>query len=268
MDAFSYPQKKIEALFVELYNGDINPRHLPKDLYASIADYVMGGVHKGIGGEIEFGNIDIQLAENLSDNVYLFSGAKTFQQTLEMSGQLIDENGGIRTFNEFKIKANEVFTRYNGGTIDSVAKPGWLEAEYNTAMGQAQNAKKWSIIENQQDLFPFLRYNALGNSCPICKPFDGVHLPVNHPFWRKYMPLNHFNCNCIVEQYEEGEKRTTSEKKVEKIMTINKVPDDFKFNAGIKQELFSTEGKTKHPYFIVPKEYTKFAQTNFNLSIP
>lgn len=266
-----YSKAQIEKLFVDLYNGVVNPYDLPEDLYKALGNYLMGGVSDGLAKvSISFGEADPELVAKLKENIYLFSGAKTFQQTMEMSDALVDDKGELRSFDEFKNVANEIYTRYNGGDIDDETKPGWLEAEYNTAIAQAANAKKWDKIEREKKIFPYLLYNALGNACEICAPLNGTMLPVDHPFWDQYMPENHFNCLCIVEQVEvdEGEEKETDDDDVEQAVANADIPDNFKFNAGKRNEIFATEGKAQHPYFQVPKEFTKFAKDNFDLSIP
>lgn len=264
-----YSKSDIENLFRDIYDGKITPTDLPEDLYLAIGAYLFEGVADGVT-TVEFGMPDLELVSKLRENVYMFSAAKTFHQTLEMSDALVDEKGVARAFEQFKQQANEIFVKYNGGTINNVTKPGWLEAEYNTAIAQASSAKKWEAIEKQKALFPYLRYNANGEACPICAPLNGIVLPVGNAFWAKYTPLNHFNCNCIVEQLEleEGEDSMSDDKTVNRATSNAKVPDEFKFNPGAEKEVFSTSGKSQHPYFSVPRKYGKFAQNNFNLRMP
>lgn len=268
---FNYPAEKMEAIITAIYSGEITPTDLPEGLYDAIAKYLLGGVEKGFGNiTITFGQADQAMLESLQENVYMFSAAKTFQQTLEMSEALVDDKGVLRTFEAFKDQASEIFVRYNGGVIDDVVKPGWIEAEYNTAIIQAGNAKQWDRIQKQKETFPYLLYNAVEGSCEICGPMDGVCLPVDDPFWDKNMPENHFNCRCIVEQVEreEGEANETDESALAAIEEESKIPDDFKYNPGKIGEVFLSEGENKHPYFSVPKEYSNFAKGNFDLPIP
>jgi hypothetical protein len=265
-----YSKSDIEKLFHDIYDGNVSPKDLPEDLYLAIGAYLFEGVADGVTSNIEFGMPDLELVAKLRENVYMFSAAKTFHQTLEMSDALVDDKGVLRPFDLFKEAANEIYVKYNGGTINNVVKPGWIEAEYNTAVAQASNAKKWDAIEKQKSLFPYLRYNANGEACPICAPLNGIVLRVGHPFWDRYAPLNHFNCNCILEQleFEEGADSMTDDDTVDRATSRAKVPDEFKFNPGREKEVFSTSGETKHPYFTVPRKYENFAKNNFNLRMP
>lgn len=269
-----YSQQEIDALFEAIYNGDINPLNLPEDLYLSVSEYLLKGMKQGFGEKsmsIEWGLKDEEMIASLTQNVYMFSAARTFQQTLEMSEALVDKDGELLTFSEFKKAAGEIYTRFNGGEIEDEIRPGWIEAEYNTAVIQAQNAKGWNDIERRKDVLPYLSYNAIDDACEICAPFNGITLPVDDPFWDENAPENHFNCRCLLEQLdqEEGESQESDEDDIKSALEETKgVPEDFKYNAGKKGELFSSEGKSAHPYFSVPKEYQEFAKENFQLRFP
>ena len=266
----NYSDDDIEKLLRAIYDGSVSPTKLQSALYRAIGNYLFEGVAKGVTSDIKFGLPDLDLVVKLRENVYMFSAAKTFHQTLEMSDALVNSNGELRNFKSFKSEAEQIFVKYNGGTIDGIVKPGWLEAEYNTAIAQAANAKKWDDIETHKSLFPYVRYNAKGEACTICRHFNGLVFRVGDPNLKKYAPLNHFNCNCLLEQMEaeEGANDMSSEKEIAKAISRANVPDTFKFNPGAEKEIFSTSGESKHPYFTVPKQYEKLAKNNFNLRIP
>lgn len=274
MAKLKYSKSQIEKLFVDVYNGEVDPANLPEDLYLSLAEFFLSGVKEGFGGNVIFGDADEKLTKALTENIYYFSAAKTFQQTLEMSESLVNEEGKIRPFDEFKNVANEIYVKYNGGEIDEEIKPGWLEAEYNTALSQAGHAKKWDDIQKQKEILPYLIRNEIDDSaeCDICAAVNGVCLPVDHPFWIENGGDIHYNCRGIVEQaeQEEGEDKEWSDADVDEATTKSNEAgrdDSFKFNPGHAQEIFSTEGKSQHPYFSVSKEYVKFAEENFNLPL-
>ena len=274
LSAFDYTEKQLDELIVSLYNGDINQLKLPEDLYLAVTKHIMGGVEKGFGGAVSFSATDEELKTALRQNIQLFSGAKTFNFTLEASDALFNKQGDLLSYEEFRIKANQVFERYHGKIENDKIKGGWLEAEYNTAISQAGHIKKWNQIQQTKHLMPYLLRNEIQDSheCVICKSVNGVCLPVDHPFWKENGGDLHYNCRGIVEQIEkeEGEKLAWKDSDVNEATKKSDAAgrdDSFKYNPGIKQEVFSTSGKSKHPYFDVPKPYLKFAQTNFGLPI-
>lgn len=249
-----------------LFDGTVNPVNLPENLFAAIVknlDQAVSNGFRSVAGNIHFGGPDYQLLQQLRENIYLFSAAKTFQQTLEMSHALIDPaTGDIRSFKDFEDKAQQIFDKYNRN---------WLRSEYETAQLQAGNAAKWQDIEAKKDVLPYLRYISVQDRrvCEICNPLNNITLPVEDPFWKRYSPSNHFNCRCILEQLDqvEGFNASSDKRSVDKAKKDSKVPVEFQYNPGQLKEIFPTEGRSKHPYFIVPKEYEAFARNNFNLPI-
>jgi len=256
----NYTDKQIEELLKRVYEGSIDPStDLPEDLYLAIGKHLEKGLYAGYGGnmtDFAFGGTDHELLDTLRNNVYLFSGAKTYQQCREMSQMAANS----KNFKEFKEQARKVYDQYN---VD------WLKAEYNTAIGQATQANQWNDIEADKETFPYLRYVAVmdKNTSEICRPLDGITLPVDHPLWNKYSPLNHFNCRCILEKIDKYEKvKTSSEarvKSVTKELNENVAPE-FKMNPGKDGYIFSP----KHPYFEVAPKDKDFAKRNFDLPIP
>lgn len=202
---------------------------------------------------------DLELLAELRTNVYMFSAAKTYQQVKEMTGALVDDKGTVVPFNEFKKQANQIFEQYNQT---------WLKTEYDTAIGQGQSAMTWRQIEKDAEVLPMLKYDAImdKNTSDICRPLDGLVAPVNDPVWKKVMPLNHFNCRCIVRQLEAGEEKLTSDSKKATMFNdaTEKMQDVFKMNAGMDGYVF----KEDHPYFTVPRKDREFAKENFGLPIP
>jgi len=276
MATFEYSEEQIQELMSQIFNGEIDPRNLPEDLYKATGDFLKDGLFKGLGvseANIQWGGTSNEFIEALRENVYMFSAAKTFHQTLEMSAALVNENGDLRNRKEFEVAMRDIYAKYNGGSNgEGEIKQGWLDVEYNTAIGQGQNAQAWQRIEKQKEIFPYLIYVAVDDEvlCDICGELNGICLPVDDAFWDENMPENHFGCRCLVEQVEkeEGEEKESSVEEVEEAIASANVPDEFKMNVGKTGEVFKAEGEGAHPYFTVPKEFDKFARENFGLNIP
>lgn len=259
---FDFSDKYIKALLQGVYDGDITEYDLPENLYYAIANYLKKGTYEGFGvtglDDLSLDTMDLDLLTELRENIYMFSAAKTFQQVSEMRDALTFEDT-IRPFSEFKEIATQIFNTYNEV---------YLKTEYNTAVGQAQNASKWNRIEKDKDVLPLLKYSAVedANTSDICAPLDGICLPVDDPFWYEFMPLNHFNCRCMVEQIAEGEEKVSGKGDVEAASETagDDMQDMFKMNAGKDRVIFSDE----HPYFDVSKGDKGFARENFGLDIP
>lgn len=243
---FKFTERELLILIQSIYEGGINPASLPQNLYFAIADYLKDGLYKGFQSNMNTVKTrDKELLTELRANIYQFSGAKTYQEINLMSEFAAEAKG----YKEFKDAALGIFDQYNGT---------WLRTEYDTAVGQGQCAVKWQQFEREKDVLPNLRYSAIGDACPICKPLDGMVLPVGHPHWRKVAPLNHFHCFCLLEATEDRVQSRDIKPVLEKMQ------DNFIMNPGIDQYVFSP----KHPYFDVKPKDREYAKRNFNLPIP
>ena len=229
-----------EKLFELIYSGVVTLKKLPKGLFNRTLKHLIDGLVSGITIEYDFK--DELLLKELKTNLYLFSGAKTEVQVMDMIGSMVGEDGKILPYNKFKKLADIKFEQYNVN---------YLKTEYNTAIGQGQIASKWDNIIKQQDHFTYLEYDAIldGRTSDLCRHFDGVTLPVNDPFWKEYSPLNHFNCRCIIHQVSKYDDPISTEKKIVKEAKENAdkdgMQDIFKMNAYFDKVVFSK----KHPYF-------------------
>lgn len=262
-----------------VYDGKIKPDKLSEPLYIAGADKLKQGLYKGYGGNLssfELEGKDYEMLSELRDNIYMFSAAKNFQQTLEMTDALVDGDGNLREFKDFKETADAIYEKYYGEDVENENPANWLKAEYDTAIGQARAASKWTDIQKNKDLSPFLKYSAVmdDHTCDICAPLDELIARVDDPVWDDIMPLNHFECNCTVEQLdeddvaEEGGESDADEisEAVEK--SGQKKNPLFNMNPGKDKAIFKDTGRSKHPYFEVPAKYRELAADNFNLPIP
>lgn len=258
-----------DKVISEIYSGKNTVEKLNKDLYLTTADELKNAVYKGYQGTLSdfiFDSPDYETLKALRENIYMFSAAKTFQQTNEMSDALVGEDGKILSFSEFKEAAGEIFDTYNKD---------WLEAEYNTSIASARSAAKWNDIEKNKSTRPYLRYSAVDEAaCEICAPLDDITLPIDDPFWDDNAVPQHFNCECVIEQLDEDDLEEvgglSDEDEVKE--AVNKSSETknplFDFNPGKDKVVFQDTGKNKHPYFEVPEKYRELAANNFNLPIP
>lgn len=262
-----YSEKMVKALMKGIYSRKITTRRLPISLYYAVADYLKVGVYEGYGTTLVklkskkrpagYTTRDVELLTEIRTNIYLFSAAKTYQQVREMSNALISDSGTVVPFKQFREKADQVYDLYNKT---------WLQTEYDTAIGQAQAARKWTEIQKNADVLPLLEYSAVldKRTSDICKPLDGIIAPVNDAIWKKVAPLNHFNCRCLLIPRADGTVTTAGVKKDKVDETLGMMEGLFKMNPGIDGYIYSKE----HPYFDVAKKDKDLAQRNFDLPIP
>jgi SPP1 gp7 family putative phage head morphogenesis protein len=251
-----YSNDQIEKYIQGIYDGDITQKDIPKDLYLAIADYLKEGLYDGYGMTLaEAEGPDLDLLILLRDNVYMFSAAKTYVETKEISSLLVSDEGRVLSFKEFKEEALKLYDIYNET---------YLETEYSTAIGQGYAAQKWNDIEQKKETLPILEYKAISDPCDICEPLDGLTAPVDDPIWDSIAPLNHFNCRCILVQHDDEEKVTPDGEKEELYSNARELMQPtFKSNPGKDGMVFNES----HPYFEEASQ-DKASKDNFDLPIP
>ena len=241
----------IDEIIEGVHAGRYTLDKLPESLYFELGKRLEEGLYSGIGTNVSLNTLDNPTYINtLRNNIWTFSGAKTWQQINEMSAFLLDENGNERTFKEYKDYAKKTFNDYNVN---------YLRTEINHAQGSGQMADKWQQIDDEKDIFPYLKYVTAGDERVRSshKALNGVIKRVDSPFWNENSPLNGWNCRCDLVQLDEAEETPDS-----KIEVPTDTPDYMKGNPG--REVFGKE----HPYFKVPKAFEKDKANNFNMPSP
>lgn len=251
-----FTDEEVDAYLYGVYIGLITINKLSVASYTKVAEKLTSGVYKGFGKilmEVDYKTPDYKMLFDLRENVYIFSGAKEYQQVRHLSSLLTNEKG-IKTFNEFKKEALSVHNEYNVN---------YLRAEYNSAIAQSRSASMWMDIEKDKGLYPQLQYSTVGDGRVRIEHarLDGIIRPVGDSFWSKYFPPNDWNCRCTVIQTVGG-----FDTPKENIPKFNKkeVPEIFRFNAGKERIVYSE----KHPYFKVEPRDVDLAKRNFNLPLP
>lgn len=190
-------------------------------------------------------NIPDKMAQALDENIFLFSGFKTYHELNDASRLLKDEDGGFKPFEKFLQDVRLIDAKYNQN---------YLYAEYNFATASTQMAAKWSDIERDGDDYDLQYRTAMdGLVREEHAALEGITLPPSDKFWNKYYPPNGWNCRCTTVQVlkdkyprsnsnqacEAGERATTHiGKNGENKSAI------FRFNPGKEGKVFPP----KHPY--------------------
>lgn len=232
-----------QAIVEGIHNGRIKPGDIDEDLMNWTANELTKAV---MGGTMEEGGEQVQgesqqLQEWIRNNVAVFSGFKTYQTLREATDQLLDEEGNIRPFNQFRDRVKAIDQEYNVN---------YLKAEYEHAVASAQMAEQWQNYQLTKDELPFLRYDTAGDDRvrPVHAGWDGIILPIDHQFWATNYPPNGWGCRCDASQQASdagGRKVNTEELAPAVGMFANNVGKD-----GI---VFPAQ----HPYFNAPKGVAK-----------
>ena len=249
-----------ESLIAGVYEGVVTPRKLPEDLYSFTALSLMGASWFSFGLPSEFERglpwltarqnaLRLERAIVIKNNLSVFSGAKTFQNVVDLSNAVFDDAGVLRPFSEFKKVALSINKQYNKN---------WLATEYQAAFRQAESSETWLRIQEDKNRLPLLKYVTVGDDRvrPEHSSKNGLIYPVDHTFWKTWMPPNGWYCRCIAIQLSEG------------VVSDELFPpnEDNSFGRNIGEEgiIFP---KT-HPYLDVPSGFKKAKMENFGLNTP
>lgn len=215
-----------------IYNSKAMPaaenEQLLHSYAAKLVDALMQGFETGESAE------DTRMLHDLTLNVYQFSAAKDYAQMKALTEALLDEDGKLRTWPQFRRAAFE---------INDMHVNQWLKAEYENAVACSQMASKWQQFEGNSATLPMLKYVTAEDDRvrPAHAAMDGIVRPLNDIFWARFFPPNGWNCRCDVQQ---GNWPATAENKVY-YPTDKEVPPLFQFNAGKERMAFPPN----HPYF-------------------
>ena len=258
-NGLNWSQAKVDKLLEQVLNGEIDEYNLPVELYYAIAQKLKDALYKGYGGTLsEFEGEPLELLQELRENLYMFSAAKTYQQTRELTDLLVNEDGTIATKKEFIDGAQAIYDQYNKN---------WLSTEYETAITSGQSAYAWKDIEETKDVFPYVIFSAVedNNTTPECNEMDGKVFDVDDPILDSCVPPLHFGCrSTLLKTDEDKGVLTRSESKELQGHVEEHMQDLFKNNPGKTGEVFNKD----HDYFNVPRKDAKYAANNFDLPIP
>lgn len=245
-----FTDEQKESYLEAVYLGLITTDSLSLDYHEKVGGKLYGAVLDG-WGKIGFRDLETEILAGLTNNIYVFSAAKQYQQVRIMS-KAITEN---TTFKEFKELANGIFDDYNEA---------YLETEFNTAVAQSQSARHYAKIQAEKYDFPLLRYKTQQDGLVRHShaEINNTVLPVDHPWWNDHDPANDFNCRCYKQQLTEDEAEITKDPI---ILSEDNLPPLFRMSAGKDKIVFDPK---KHPYFSISKGDAQLKRDNFNLPVP
>lgn len=243
-DDFSQFDELIRDLADEIYLSKNDKTYSP-ELVKATADKLIDAIKEGFNvvGE-DWETTDKAMVDKLIENVFSFSAAKNYQQLHDITSSLIDEKGVLRDFSDFKEAVDKLGYKYNHD---------WLQTEYDTAIGSATMAARWSEFESEADIFPILEYQTVGDNRvrPAHDLLNGVARRIDDDFWKTYYPPNGWNCRCEAIQRAESDAEESNPP-----VFLPTVAPMFQTNLAQSGLLFPKD----HPYYDgVPKDVLRRA---------
>lgn len=183
--------------------------------------------------------IPAEMRQSLEQDIFVFSGFKTYHQLKEASELLRDSQGRVKSFNKFYQDVSAIRKKYNRN---------WLHAEYNFAVSSAQMASHWAEYQQDEEMTNLQYRTALDDKVrPEHAALEGVTLPMSDPFWDTAFPPNGWNCRChVIPVLKEDFPLSNSQRAQDTFndMTQGKA-SIFRYNPGKEGVIFPPH----HPYY-------------------
>jgi hypothetical protein len=191
----------IERLADQIYNGEVKPTDLDKDLvlknYAAFNKEAQKAWGKGY--------YDESLTRDFRENFLKFSGAKSHALMNEIAA--IDQKAGMSK-DAFTKLAKDIVTKHNDT---------WLNTELKFCGDVVSSAQEYAGFLADVDIYQNLKYRTMGDSevRDSHAANEGIVKPVNE--WKQLPPFD-YGCRCWLEQTLEA---PTTEQKLKGIKFSN-----------------------------------------------
>lgn len=110
-----------------------------------------------------------------------------------------------------------------------LGSPRRLKVIYDTNLRTAHAEGQWQRIQDNKEAFPYLQYDGNNSKVPRLQHsgWDGLTLPVDHPFWLEHFPVKEYECKCRVRsltarQVEKSGLKVGPAPEVPKVTYVNK----------------------------------------------
>lgn len=202
------------------------------ELYEAARDTFRRALEEGYPME-ETEDADRLFHEALKNDADVFAAFRTHRMQNDIASQLLDEDGRLKEFRQFREDAESVIGTYNNH---------WLRTEYDTAVLRARYAADWKRFSRNADILPNLKWMPTTSADPDVFHMEywriGLTLPKTHPFWKSHHPHDRWGCKCDLEETDEPVTGT--------IPDVDYMPSPgLDSNPGLEPELFSHT----HPYY-------------------
>jgi len=245
----------IRKLLEEIYsNGDPNK----KELFRATAYRLIFGVTEGYGKDfpkLKYNSPDFDMLNRLTYNAGTFAAFKNHDQIKETVKLLKDDEGTLRSKEDFIKEAKKLNDTYNKR---------YLGVEYDQAVTSGRMAKKWQDAKRTQNTYPNLTYIAVmdDRTRPLHRKWHGITLPIDHKFWETHYPPNDWACRCTIRRTDK-----VSDDKGLNVTDMPALPKQFSINVGKDGRVY----EDSHPYFKTSSfkmvaQYAKNALVRFQSS--
>ena len=187
--------KLFEQAIADIYKEfETNPDDVSL-INEKLFEYANNALQKGItrAFSTRFGKSDPEFINQFKNNASVFAAFKTHAQQSEIVNQLLDADGNLKSYYDFKKSVL-------GTSIKADYNQNWLKTEYNMAVRAARMAEKWKKYEKTKRLYPNLEFleSTASNKRAEHLEYVGTILPIEHPWWDTHTPPIDWGCECSI----------------------------------------------------------------------
>lgn len=184
---FTFDSSIIEKALENIRSRRLNTgTQVDRGLFSEVNRILANGIDIACDGD---GRIDGGFRQELQSNIEVFSAFKAHRMGRDMASQLLDEDGNVKPFRQFK-KDTE-------GIVSHHVKA-WLRTEYDTAIRRVHRAAEMRQFIEEADVFPNIEWlpSTAVNPREAHKPFYHHVWPIGDPFWNEHRPGDEWGCQC------------------------------------------------------------------------
>ena len=228
-----YSLSIISKLAKLLYDGELKPEDLSDEMIVGYANEIFTEAQDAYVSSFSASSIvapDEVMLEAMRQNIFVFSGFKTYAELSEWSSRLIGEDGLVKPFNQFLKEVRVVNKTY---------RENYLRSEYNHAVATSQSIATYQQYSAETESIPMWEIDVVLDDRTRHARFDGIRKRFDDPFWKTFWPPLAWGCRCRVRQsLEETESNVN-------IGDLPPLDPMFSNNPGTDGIIFPE----KHPYF-------------------
>lgn len=229
----SFTPELMARLLADIFARKFNVEEdIYPELYEAARDTFERALQEGYPIE-DVDDADTLFRQALKDDADVFAAFRTHRMQNDIASQLLDEDGRLKEFRQFREDAESVIGTYNNH---------WLRTEYDTAVLRARYAADWKRFSRNADILPNLKWMPTTSADPDVFHMEywrvGLTLPKTHPFWKSHHPHDRWGCKCDLEETDDPVTGTIPEVDYRPSPGLDS-------NPGLEPELFSHT----HPYY-------------------
>lgn len=247
--------KKIKAAFEKATKylhgkGGFKVKDLLHEDLKPLIDETFNVLHDAVNTNLKY-EVPKAMLNKLRNDVFVFSGMKTYAQLKEASTLLTTENGDVKPWHQFQQEVLKIHDTYNVN---------YLQAEHQYAIGTAQSVDKYMSFAEDGDRYNLQIRTAQDDKVrPVHAALHNLTLPFTDPFWDTNWTPFDWRCRCNILQVLKSKYEIT-DRAIATSLGEKAVPEMFRFNPGKQAVIFPP----KHPYYKLSKEAKNVIEKEFD----